>query len=143
MKKYSLVILFAFLYSSQVIATNVFYYKSFRCNYDYGFFTDDYSGKFKTEKEAKGFELIFDSINTDNQSGRLIGNLGATDVVPLKIGENIFILEFVNQGANTTIIYDYYVSDGIFATAHSRHLDAGGSNAAMISQYFGYCKGLN
>ena len=59
---------------------------SFRCKYSKGNVSDFDKGYPSTESDKSLGESIFDNINLEKKSGRLIGNGGGSDVTVLRGG---------------------------------------------------------
>lgn len=92
------------------------------------------------DESDKPLEYIFDSIG--QQQARLIGNVGASDVVVVRTGEGLHLLEILPAGSvNTTTIYSSRenVPGGYFALVASRHPYFIGP---APSQSYGKCKVL-
>ena len=93
------------------------------------------------DEPDKPLEYTFDSIG--QQQARLIGNVGASDVVVVRTGEGLHLLEILPGGSiNTTTIYSSRenVIGGYFASVASRHPYIIGPAA---SQSYGKCKVLD
>ena len=92
------------------------------------------------DEPDKPLEYTFDSIG--QKQARLIGNVGASDVVVVRTGEGLHLLEILPFGSvNTTTIYPNRenVSGGDFASVSSRHPYLFGP---IPSQHYGKCKVL-
>jgi hypothetical protein len=92
------------------------------------------------DEPDKPLEYTFDSIGS--QQARLIGNVGASDVVVVRTGEGLHILEILPFGSiNTTTIYPNRENSpgGDFASVASRHPYLLGP---FPSQHYGRCRVL-
>ena len=72
---------------------------------------------------------MFDSIDTDQKTARLIGNAGAADVTAVVTGVGLTLLEQSPAGSiNITTVYAAHDSPGSdrFVLVHSRHHDSFG-----------------
>jgi hypothetical protein len=94
----------------------------------------------KTEALSDSFELVFDQVDGEKGTGRLIGNLGGSDVVVFTSPDVTMILERVTTGAfQVTAIYSARRPDGTFKAVHSRHTPVFGGEP-LPSQYYGSCR---
>ena len=92
------------------------------------------------DEQDPGLEYTFDSIG--QQKARLIGNVGASDVIVLRTRHGLHLLEILPAGSiNTTTIYSgrENVPGGYFASVASRHPYIIGPSP---SQRYGKCKVL-
>ena len=116
---------------------------SFRCNFTDGQITNFDKGSPSTKRENKFTELIFDQIDINKKTARLIGNAGVAQVQALEGDESIHLVEITNSGnLNMTTIFltDKNKSIGIFPVVHSRHIKI--ASSPLPSQYVGLCKEL-
>jgi hypothetical protein len=93
------------------------------------------------DEPDKPLEYTFDSIG--QQQARLIGNVGASDVVVVRTGEGLHFMEILYFGSvNTTTIYSSRENalGGDFASVASRHPNLG--LGPIPSQHYGKCKVL-
>jgi len=118
--------------------------KSFKCNFENGYFAFWENGKLKSEITKDPLSLIFDSIDYTNSTARLIGNQGSSDIiVTFTVGGVTFIEKtgsgsFISTTINFPRVNDKNLIDQYFAV-HSRHI-ATILGAPMSSQYYGQCK---
>jgi hypothetical protein len=95
-----------------------------------------------TTTQRERFELIFDQVDAQKGTGRLIGNFGGSNVTVLAADEAITILEPVSTGiVQITVIYAARAGDGTFKAVHSRHTSVPGGEP-LPSQYYGTCRAL-
>ena len=117
--------------------------KSFKCDFEDGYFATWENGKLQSEVASGTMSLIFDSVDHKKKTARLIGNQGTADIfVNITFG-GITLIEITEVGSFiTTTIYMPSAKDNIedqFFAVHSRHIVPfiGGP---MQSQYYGKCK---
>jgi len=113
---------------------------SMRCKFINGQSTQFESSLPKT-KQVKDFpELIFDQIDTDKGTARLIGNIGAETIQAIK-GERVINLYEITQIGNVNITTIFMSEDtqknNIFPVVHSRHIAL--KSGPIPSQYVGTC----
>jgi hypothetical protein len=139
MKKIS--IAFGMLVCSSLVFSQTL---AFRCNFSNGQITNFDNGKPNTKRESKFAELVFDQIDFDKRTARLIGNVGVSQVQVFE-GENlVHLIETTTSGnLNLTTIYtnEKSMSSGSFPVVHSRHLKTS-TTSPLPSQYIGLCKKL-
>jgi len=118
--------------------------KSFKCNFENGYFAFWENGKLKSEITKDPLSLIFDSIDYKKSTARLIGNQGSSDIIlTFTVGGVTFIEKtgsgsFISTTINFPRVNDKNLIDQYFAV-HSRHI-ATILGAPMSSQYYGQCK---
>ena len=114
---------------------------SFNCKFSDGISTDFDSGSPKSKGGGNFPDTIYDQINPKEGTGRLIGNVGAVDVMVLKGNQSINIVEITPVGnmTFTTIFNGLPNKDGLFPVVTSRHPNMMG---AFVSQYVGLCSSL-
>jgi len=118
--------------------------KSFKCNFENGYFSDWEDGKLQSQATKDKLSLIFDSIDYNNYTARFIGNQGASDIsLKITIG-GITFTEITGLGnfMTTTIFMPAAMDNNLkdqFYSVHSRHIGSfmGGP---MVSQYYGQCE---
>jgi hypothetical protein len=112
---------------------------SFRCKYSTGNFSNFAKGSPSTESDKGIIDSIFDNLNLEKKTGRLIGNEGGNDVTVLPGNNSLNILEFTGSG-NLNITTIFLLKDpkyqGKFPVVQSRHTLA---NGPIPSQYLGFC----
>jgi hypothetical protein len=113
---------------------------SFRCNYSTGNSGNFDRGYPQTESDKSLGDSIFDNIDLEKKSGRLIGNNGASDVTVLTKGNSLNILEITGTG-NMNVTTIFLSNDpkfkGRLPVVQSRHVYL--SNGPIPSQYLGFC----
>jgi hypothetical protein len=89
--------------------------------------------------------IVFDSIDYSKGTGRMIGNAGATDVSAIRGMFGGSLIE-ITAGGNVilTTIFSRPAEKGdeMFNAVMSRHIGTG-AGAAIVSQFYGTCKGLH
>jgi hypothetical protein len=117
---------------------------SFRCKLANGFNTN-----FDADKPlSKGIqsdmpELIFDQLDMQKGSGRMIGNAGSSNVSVIQGNRSIHVLEATPTGnLNLTTIFltENKTREG-YPVVHSRHLRL--SSGPFPSQHVGSCRKLD
>ena len=130
-------LLLLFLIPNVVMADSL----SFNCKFSDGISTNFDSGSPKSKDGGNFPDTIYDQINPKEGTGRLIGNVGAVDVMVLQGYQSVNIVEITPVGnmTFTTIFNGLPNKDGLFPVVHSRHLNMMG---AFVSQYVGLCRSL-
>lgn len=96
----------------------------------------------KTEIGRERFDLVFDQIDRDKGTGRIIGNQGGGDVLVVAAREAMTLLERTAAGVfQVTVIYSARNADGSYKAVHSRHT-VGVGGEPIPSQYYGSCMSL-
>ncbi len=117
--------------------------KSFKCNFENGYFASWENGKLKSKATSDTVSLIFDSVDHKKQTARMSGNQGAVDIFVNTTFGGINLIEITGAGSFiTTTIYMPSAKDNIedqFFAVHSRHI-APFLDLPMSSQYYGQCK---
>ena len=119
---------------------------SVRCKFSHGQATDFDKGK-PTTSRVPGSDmpdLVYDQIDTQKGTARLIGNQGAGDVTVYRAGnDSVHLLEMTGAGSlNSTTIYQLFATKGVshqYPVVHSRHIN---SMSPYPSQYLGTCTKL-
>lgn len=89
--------------------------------------------RLETGKES--FSLVYDSIDTNSGSARLIGNAGAVGVQVIQTAEGLHFFEVTPSGnVSVTTVFS---AKGVPA-AHSRHTNLPGG--PVVSQHHGHCR---
>lgn len=94
-------------------------------------------------EEGAGFEnpLIFDNIDPEQGTARMIGNLGGADIVVIPTPSGLsFIESSVTGNLLLTTIFPTRRADGEFFAVHSRHVLL--ISDPLPSQAYGTCKVL-
>ncbi len=98
------------------------------------------NSKVKVEKDDfKGASVVYDSIDLTTGKARMIGEIGATDVLVFATGSGLTFIEYTNSGnIHITTVFARYV-DGTtdFVVVTSRHLLL--LDTPLPSQYHGTC----
>lgn len=113
--------------------------RSLKCEFLVGVSTTWDTGKPVSEKATMSGAMVFDSIDHKNNSARLIGNIGASDLMTIATAESITFLEVTDSGNVTiTTVFPEFVGKGRkFIGVHTRHVSA---NGPIPSQYHGACE---
>ena len=119
---------------------------SVRCKFSHGQATNFDKGK-PTTSRVPGSDmpdLVFDQVDAQKGTARLIGNQGAADVMVDRAGnDTIHLIEMTGSGSlNTTTIYQLNANKGAshqYPVVHSRHINSMSSMSPYPSQYLGTC----
>jgi hypothetical protein len=123
-------------------SARLFATKTFRCVFTLSASVNMDGDVPKVGSRSDNLELVFDQIDFEKRSARLIGNAGAEDVTVLVGRERITLLEATGNGTiQVTAIYMSQRSDGQFKAVHSRHTAAIGG-VPIASQMYGSCRAL-
>ncbi len=107
--------------------------RSIKCEFNDGVFR---SWSETTKLVRDGLSLVFDSINANKGTARLIGNAGTADVMVAASTGHINFIEMTGSGnMNLTSVY---VFKSEMRAVHSRHV--GSAERPMFSQYYGTCR---
>ncbi len=116
--------------------------KTFRCEFAVGVSTRMNGDKPLPKLNKDKLELVFDQLDMEKGTGRLIGNIGGADVTVLSSVEALSIIERTMSGSlQVTVIYLSQLPDGTFKAVHSRHTTMLGG-VPMPSQFYGTCQAL-
>lgn len=114
--------------------------RSLKCAFVVGMQADWKTGQLKTSAIA-GEELVlhFDSIDAKKGTARLIGNVGAADIVTLLTATSLSFIEQTFTGnLNLTTVFPFYKKDTQeFVAVTSRHQLL---ESAFPSQHHGTCQ---
>jgi hypothetical protein len=114
--------------------------KTLKCTFDKGV---NFDGD-KIEKTSKPFgdapPLVFDSINLKKGSARMIGSIGASDLVILGVSKSLTFAERTDTG-NLAFTSVYPKESGDFYIVTSRHMIIG--DQVSFSQSYGTCQLFN
>ncbi len=144
MRKVFSIVLLSTLISSHVFADEVFdrlmNAKSLKCEFDSGNVAVWESSKVKVEKDNFDASIVFDSIDLKAGKARMIGEIGAVDVIVLATGAGLTFIEETGVGNLIfTTVFAYYAKGTTdFIAVTSRHLDF--LIKPLPSQYHGTCK---
>jgi hypothetical protein len=136
--------------------------KSLVCDFPVGTFADWQGTTLKLDNDQMKGQFHFDNINLKNKSARLIGNLGAVDVMVFASPGGLTFMEATGIGnmIYTTVFPSYLGQKTIpgasepdliiknqlpkaFMAVMSRHLfDPVITHLPMPSQFHGYCRAL-
>jgi len=86
------------------------------------------------EKIKVPLKLVFEDLDYNNNSGRMVGENGSAEV-GLITTSNINIIEVTPSG-NMTVTTIFLNPKNTYNAVHSRHIDMFG---AVVSQYYGIC----
>ena len=116
--------------------------RTFRCLFVRGATGDMDGDQPLVRPNADSLELIFDQVDAQNGTGRIVGNAGGGDVTVIIGAESISILEATLFGTlQVTVVYMAQRSDGQFKAVHSRHTAMTGG-IPIASQTYGTCRPL-
>ena len=121
-------------------AASLFQAQSIRCELGQGTTVSWDRGRPSFEQGSFGLEFVFDSIDTQGGTGRIIGNVGAGDISVLVTPVGLtFIEQLPSGGLNFTTVFAHFVEpeNVALAAVTSRHLTIGGS--PLPSQFHGTC----
>ena len=145
MRKVFLIVLLSTLISSHVFADEAFERlmnaKSLKCVYGPGAVAIWEDSKVKVKKDNfNGAAVVFDSIDIKTGKARLIGEIGAVDVIVLATGTGLTFIEQTGMGnLNFTTVFANYVKGTTdFVVVTSRHISL--ISKTLPSQYHGTCK---
>ena len=147
MRSYAAVITFLILSSiaqAQQVGKPIYHLinaRSIGCELDRGTQASWDGGKLKLKGSnfGEGGKVTFDSIDTRKGKARLIGNVGAEDVVVLITPSGLTFVEQTAMGnLNFTTVFSAYDSSSLhrFIAVSSRHMNF---NSPFPSQYHGTC----
>lgn len=115
---------------------------TYRCAFPVNASVDMRAAPLKPVVQQKPFDLIFDQVDLQKGTGRLIGNQGGSDVVVVPAAEAVTMVERVGSGIlQITVIFAAKNADGSLQAVHSRHTVAF-SGEPVPSQYYGSCRAL-
>lgn len=113
--------------------------KTFRCTFNVRVSAEMNGDVPKPETGVEQLDLIFDQINIEKGTARLIGNIGASDIIVVNGVNRITLLEVTDTGnVQVTVIYAGQRVDGQFKAVHSRHTALEG-RWLLPSQSYGSC----
>ena len=131
----SLTVGFCIFAQSPIMSAN-----TFKCKWDGGYFFTYLKGSWDTGNEEWTDETIIDNINLENNTARIIANVGSGDlaVYPTSIG-----LMFIEQGVSAlhTLLIHYTTNKdnkNMFPATYDRNIQILG--VPMNSNYYGFCK---
>ena len=128
-KSLVLVILFSFVLSNKSFA----YLSYYKCVFDRGS-SSDFDNTPSPEKIKVPLKLVFEDLDYNNNSGRMVGENGSAEIGLITTG-NINIIEVTPSG-NMTVTTIFLNPKNTYNAVHSRHIDMFG---AVVSQYYGIC----
>ena len=114
--------------------------KSLKCVYGPGAVASWKNSKVKVDKDDfNGASIVYDSIDLATGNARMIGGIGAADVLVFATGSGLTFIERTGSGnINITTVFARYV-DGTtdFVVVTSRHVLI--QDTPLPSQYHGTC----
>ena len=116
---------------------------TFRCKFSEGQSTNFEDGN-PSSKRSEFPELLFDKINVEKGTARIIGNNGAVDIVALRGSESVHLIEQTaigNLSVATIFINEKFKKINSYPIVISRHMTI--SVSPHTSQHRGLCKLLN
>ena len=141
---------FFFLFNVPLLESSpLFETESLKCSFESGVLTKLDNGKWKT-KNSEMVDLIFDSINTEKQSARLISNQGASDIIALLTPRALHLAEITSTG-NYNFVSVFLPSKSVqkststnepFLAVYSRHINIPDPITPvnpLVSQFYGKC----
>lgn len=119
---------------------------SIRCTFPKGVATDFDKGYPNDKKTPKGDlpDLIFDRIDLEKKTARMIGNVADDSIVALRGYDSINFLEQTGAGniILTTVFYHSKLQSHLTVpVTHSRH-NVGLDGKVLVSHYWGSCTRL-
>jgi hypothetical protein len=113
---------------------------AFKCIFVQGYETVPENDYFKTDPIDSNDVLSFTirSINIDDRTAQIVGNVAITNVVALLTGNSMNFIEKTGVSINLTSVYNLMTPNQQFLAAHSRHVGSEGS--FLVSQRFGFCE---
>jgi len=142
-----LVLLLTPAWASETVAIyrRLFHARSLKCTFTLGTQGDWHTGQLKTSAiTGEEFVLHFDSIDAKKGTARLIGNVGAGDIVTILTSRGLSFIEETSVGnLNVTTVFPFYKEDTQeFVAVTSRHLLLPGEygRSPYPSQYHGTCQ---
>lgn len=123
-------------------------YKTFRCRFEVGTAQDISTyGRGDVMTDARGFdeEIVFDSIDREKGTARMIGNVGSADLAVIGDSDTLSLVEITPSGnvMVTAILSALRRTEGtsdVFQAVHSRTMTL--LQQANASQFVGECRGL-
>lgn len=112
--------------------------RSLKCHFGPGTSTEWTGSKPKTSAARIDQDVQFASIDIKNQSARIIGNPGASDIKVFVSEVGISFLETAPAVFDITTVFPVYGKDHDFIAVDTRHVTSLGKS--MAEQYYGTCK---
>ncbi len=115
--------------------------RSMRCHFDKGSFGEWANGVVSVKEARDLLVLVFDSIDLTAQTARLIGNVGAEDVIALAAIPGVTFIEQTPKGSfNFTTVFATAPTEGSqeFVAVTSRHMAL--TFSLLPSQRHGTCR---
>ena len=146
---FSLTLLATLVYGQTPTPNQLFKAKSIKCTYGNGTVANwailgsDGSPKLETALFAESkadCSVVFDSIDLEKGTARVIGNNGATDVSAKRTPQGVTFIEITPVGnvVIDTVFAKFKQGTSEFICVESRHND--GLSSPIPSQYHGTCK---
>ena len=116
---------------------------SVRCTFSDGFSTHFDSGKPSSKRTIVMKDpIVFDSLDPQKRTGRMIGNAGVTDIQVLETERGMHLIEFTIAGnMNITTLFTNTKDKTSIPAVHSRHVSI--RDDAIPSQSVGLCKRID
>jgi len=134
----ALVLFTALAYGQDDPASRLHAARSLKCHFGLGTSTGWTGGKPKISSARFDQDIQFDSIDLKNQTARVIGNSGASDIRVLLTEVGISFLESAPAVLDITTVFAAYGVDHNFIAVDTRHAFLFGTT--MAEQYYGTCK---
>lgn len=107
----------------------------FDCNLSIGNAAEPKAGQWRVKKDNSEMNIKF-VLDTDDNTAQMIGNNGATEVMPINGPDSLTFIELTGfKNVNTTTIF---LSTDNNLVVHSRHPSLLGK--PLASQYYGECE---
>jgi hypothetical protein len=126
--------------SALAAAPNLFGAISLRCSFAGGMTTTWPKGAAQTRASKMDQSFVFDSINREKHTARLIADAGASDVWVASSMIGLTFIEMNPAASDVTTVFVQTDLQGRFLAVDTRHALA--IDAAMAEQYFGTCTAL-
>jgi hypothetical protein len=112
--------------------------RSLKCHFDRGNRTEWIKGKPRTSDVNHDEVVQFDSIDAKKGSARLIGTLGASDVLVVLTHVGLSFIEAAGAAFDNTTVFPVYAKGSEFIAVDLRTVQSMGK--PRVEQYFGTCK---
>ena len=119
--------------------------KTIKCLFNKPGISAEWNDQGEFASKASGFiwnnqyvSVIFDNINKDKNTARIIGDNGGADVYVIETSQSLSFLEITLSGNQilTSIFINNPFKDGSFPVVMSRHVSI---INPIVSQYYGTC----
>jgi hypothetical protein len=112
--------------------------RSLKCHFDRGNRTEWIKGKPRTSDVSHDEVVQFDSIDAKKGSARLIGSLGASDVLVVLTHVGLSFIEAAGAAFDNTTVFPVYAKGSDFIAVDLRTVQSMGK--PTVEQYFGTCR---